>query len=95
MLPGDSAALCKARSRGRRVRLGRLIVPEWSAPVPLGDDGGITEDAAPIELEPAHVDETDEQLVPEVRIGVDSIPVVTLRHDLIPHELSPARFFAI
>lgn len=72
-----------------------LIVPEWNAPVPPEDDGGATEDAAPIELELPLVDEADAERVPEVHIGVDSIPAVTLRHDLIPDELSPARFFAI
>ncbi|MGI9156607.1 MAG: hypothetical protein ACR2FG_08220 [Marmoricola sp.] len=33
--------------------------------------------------------------MPVVRISVESIPSVTLRHDLVPDELSPARFFAI
>lgn len=72
-----------------------LIVPEWAAPVPPQDDGGVSEDAAPIELEPQLMDEPDTEPVPEVRIGVHSIPTVTLRHDLVPNELSPARFFAI
>ena len=72
-----------------------LIVPEWSAPVPPEDDGGATEDAAPIEIEPEVADESDAERVPEVHISVESIPAVTLRHDLIPDELSPARFFAI
>ena len=72
-----------------------LIVPEWTAPVPPGDDGGATEDAAPIAIDPPVADEPDSDPVPILRISVDSIPTVTLRHDLIPDELSPARFLAI
>ncbi len=71
-----------------------LVVPEWAAPVPPGDDGGVVEDAAPITIEPA-VQDADAEAVPFVHIGVESIPSVTLRHDLVPEELSPARFFAI
>ena len=72
-----------------------LIVPEWTAPVPPGDDGGATEDAAPIAIDPPVADEPDSEPVPVLRISVESIPTVTLRHDLIPEELSPAHFFAI
>lgn len=72
-----------------------LIVPEWSAPVPSEDDGGATEDAAPTEIELEVADESGAERVPEVHISVESIPAVTLRHDLIPDELSPARFFAV
>jgi len=72
-----------------------LIVPEWTAAVPPGDDGGVTEDAAPLTIDPPVVDEPDSQPVPVLRISVESIPIVTLRHDLIPEELSPSRFFAI
>lgn len=71
-----------------------LIVPEWGGSIPADDDGGATEDAAPITLEPA-VDDVGSEPVPVVRISVDSISPVTLRHDLIPPELSPARFFKI
>ncbi len=71
-----------------------LIVPEWPAPVPPGDDGGAAEHAAPVAIDSPVVDETESEPVPEVRISVESIPVVTLRHDLIPDELSPARFIA-
>lgn len=71
-----------------------LIVPEWGTPVSPDDDGGVTEDAAPIAIDPL-LDEPDDPPVPVVRISVESIPMVTLRHDLIPDELSPARFFAI
>ena len=72
-----------------------LIVPEWGAAIPAEDDGGATEEAAPIEIEPAPVDDSDAEKVPELHISGDSIPAVALRHDLIPGELSPARFFAI
>lgn len=72
-----------------------LVVPEWSAPVPPEDDGGVTEDAAPTELDPEVPDESGTGRVPEVHVSVESIRTVTLRHDLVPDELSPARFFTI
>ncbi|MGI8522780.1 MAG: hypothetical protein ACR2K3_05635 [Nocardioides sp.] len=72
-----------------------LIVPEWSSPIPSGDDGGVAEDEAPIEIEPAPADDHGSEVVPEVDIGVESIPAVTLRLDLVPGELSPGRFFGV
>ncbi|MDL9938904.1 hypothetical protein QSJ18_19330 [Gordonia sp. ABSL1-1] len=68
-----------------------LIVPEWEGSAPEG---------APLE-EPAPLDIGDqlefEDATAEPRIDIDralsSLPTVRLRHDLVPAELSPARFF--
>ncbi|WP_227466950.1 hypothetical protein [Nocardioides lijunqiniae] len=72
-----------------------LIVPEWNSPVPPGDDAGALEDAAPIDIDLAIPSDSAAQQVPRVQISVNSLPQVTLRHDLIPSELAPGRFFEL
>lgn len=70
-----------------------LIVPEWEGEAPAGDEEAeavIEPDDVEIEdaeAEEAEADEVDTQIV--------AMPTVTLRHDLVPDELSPARFFAV
>lgn len=70
-----------------------LIIPEWTGAGPSDDDG---DEPAPIEPDDGEGDEEDEEAVVE---DVDSIiaalPTVTLRHDLVPDELSPGRFFTV
>ncbi len=76
-----------------------LIVPEWGGDIPAGDDAGAADDAAPLTIEPAVAvgDETGA----EPPVTVDRwnqpglLPVVNLRHDLVPAPLSPARFFEV
>lgn len=74
-----------------------LIVPDWHAPVPAGDDGGASEDAAPLEIEPVFeaVPGRSEsgQGVPAAQ--AHALPPVALRHDLVPPDLAPERFFAV
>ena len=70
-----------------------LIVPEWEGEAAADDE------QANAVLEPDDVDIEDaeaEDAQPEqVLAEVGALPVVTLRHDLVPEELSPARFFAL
>lgn len=74
-----------------------LVVPEWSAPLPPGDEG-LTDEAAPIDIEsvtPTDGD-ADELELPQVTDGAFAdLPPVALRHDLVPAELAPERFFAV
>ncbi len=76
-----------------------LIVPEWDAPVPAEDDGGISDDAAPFEIEPAvaagPVDTPAVAVDPLLDGQAFALPPVALRHDLVPPELSPERFFKV
>lgn len=72
-----------------------LIVPEWGGPLPEGDDGGTYEDAAPVAIEPV-LDRNEPEPEPTELPGEPPlIPSVTLRHDLVPAELSPSRFFSV
>src|SRR5690348_11495273 len=67
-----------------------LVVPDWNAPLPPGDEG-LTDEAAPIDIE-SEVTPTwgdAEQLeLPQVADGAFAeLPSVALRHDLVPAEL--------
>lgn len=66
-----------------------LIVPEWDAPSTDGD--GSEEEPAPMSLED-EVETPDEDAAP---VDAGTLPAVRLRHDLVPHELSPARFLEV
>lgn len=75
-----------------------LVVPEWNAPLPPGDEG-LTDEAAPIDIEsgitPTRGDAEQLEL-PQVADGAFAeLPSVALRHDLVPAELAPERFFAV
>ncbi len=78
-----------------------LIVPEWTAPVPTGDDLGVSDDAAPMTIEPiieatpTPAPQDQAMLDDDLVLGALALPPVAIRHDLVPDELSPARFFAI
>lgn len=70
-----------------------LVIPEWEGAGPA-DGGGDNEPPAPIEPNDFEVEDTD----PGAAVGneeavIVSLPVVTLRQDLVPEELSPASFF--
>ncbi|MER7609269.1 hypothetical protein [Nocardioides sp. NPDC127503] len=84
-----------------------LVVPEWDVIAPTSD--GSEEDPAPMTLdddilgideEEASAEEAssveDAAPVDDVApVHVDDLPRVLLRHDLVPDELSPARFFEV
>ena len=84
-----------------------LIVPEWGGLLPPGDDEGEAEDIAPVAVDPLGQtlldddddDDDDDEPNPELEPGLanrlGSLPEVVLRHDLVPPELSPGRFFAV
>lgn len=66
-----------------------LVVPEWDLPT-RGADGS--------EEEPAPMRPDDEVPMPDEEapdVAADVLPNVRLRQDLVPDELSPARFFDI
>ncbi len=71
-----------------------LVVPEWEGdtppgPVPEPDD-------VILELFEVEVDTgDDEPATADVDAQLAALPEVTLRTDLVPDELSPARFFAV
>jgi hypothetical protein len=75
-----------------------LVVPEWS-----GGDTSASDDAAdsdpretaPTDIEPAVLADVDVREVEPAPVPVAELPTVQLRHDLVPRELSPARFFAV
>lgn len=71
-----------------------LIVPEWEGEAPADD-----EEEAEAVIEPDDVEiegaEAEEAEADEVDTQIMAMPTVTLRHDLVPDELRPARFFAL
>lgn len=70
-----------------------LLVPEWGEALPAGDTGEEVE-PAPMDIEPLDFSHLDEEPVePSLLEGLNNLPSVRLRHDLVPDELSPARFF--
>ncbi|MDG4665207.1 hypothetical protein [Mycobacterium sp. 236(2023)] len=71
-----------------------LVVPEWEGDAP--PDGPPAADDAVIEPYLFDIDEPDDRDAPTVDVSAQlaALPEVTLRTDLVPAELSPARFFA-
>lgn len=72
-----------------------LVVPEWAGEGP-SDGGGDVEPPAPIA--PDDVQVVDAEVgdpVTDVDRAMACLPVVTLRQDLVPDELSPSRFFTV
>lgn len=75
-----------------------MIVPEWTGDVPAtADDDAGSREAAPTRLEPLELFAVDQDVdpVPSTPDPVVEMPAVVLRHDLVPAELSPARFFKV
>lgn len=72
-----------------------LIVPEWDGAAP--PDGPPAADDAIFDLFDVDVEDTDVDVEPtsDVEAKLAALPEVTLRADLVPDELSPARFFAV
>jgi hypothetical protein len=75
-----------------------LIVPEWTGDVPVtADDDAGSREAAPTQLEPLDLYAVDHDVepAPSTPDPVVETPAVALRHDLVPAELAPERFFTI
>lgn len=71
-----------------------LIVPQWTGAGIAEDDGGDDEEEAP--LAPEDVEEVEEVVeVDDIDTILNSLPTVDLRHDLVPDELAPERFFTV
>jgi hypothetical protein len=70
-----------------------LVIPDWEGAGPAGG-GGDNEPPTPIEPNDGATEDTDaEAAVDNAEAVIASLPVVTLRQDLVPEELSPAAFF--
>lgn len=85
-----------------------LIVPEWdddAAPLPASAPEPAVAEADPDEdpeewgsgglFDLPEIEEIHTGYTVDVTAELAALPVVTLRHDLVPDELSPARFFAM
>lgn len=70
-----------------------LIVPEWEGDAP--PDATLGTDDVIIEPDDVDIEEIDEESTDNLANEIASLPTVTLRHDLVPEELNPARFFAL
>lgn len=72
-----------------------LVVPEWAGSNPP-DDGEVEVDPAPIEPDDSEVEDVDHEVpVDDIDSALAGLPTVTLRHDLVPDELRPERFFTV
>lgn len=68
-----------------------LIVPEWEGPSPAGEEG-----VEQVVIEPddaVEVEDVEDESGADIAGQLAVMPMVTLRHELVPQELSPARFF--
>lgn len=70
-----------------------LIVPEWDGAAP--PDPVHEPDDAILDLFDVDIEDVDEEPTTDVSAQLAALPTVTLRSDLVPDELSPARFFAV
>ena len=70
-----------------------LIVPEWDGDAP--PDPIQEPDDAILDLSDVDVEDVDQEPATDVAAQLAALPMVTLRSDLVPDELSPARFFAV
>ena len=69
-----------------------LIVPEWEGAAPA-DDGD--DDEAVIEPDDVELEDAEEEVLDNLDERLAALPQVRLRHDLVPNELDPARFFRV
>ncbi|GAA0603353.1 hypothetical protein HPO96_18900 [Kribbella sandramycini] len=83
-----------------------LVVPEWGGVPSAADDSGEAEEAAPIAVDPVMDPVVSDVATAadggsgieddlEVAAVIEQLPEVTLRHDFVPYELSPGRFFEV
>ena len=70
-----------------------LVIPQWEGAGPSDDAEVDTDDTVTgpddVEIEPVEEEE------PVDAVALENLPKVTLRHDLVPDELSARRFFAV
>lgn len=73
-----------------------LVVPQWGA-APPPNDTGVEDEVAPMDIEPLLLFEEPAVLPTEPELGdrLANLPAVILRHDLVPDEVSPSRFFSV
>lgn len=71
-----------------------LVVPEWEGDTPPEVVPLEPEDAI-LDLFDVDVEDVDKEATVDIESQLAALPEVTLRTDLVPDELSPARFFAM
>ncbi|CAN3131245.1 hypothetical protein ACNUDN_25405 [Mycobacterium sp. smrl_JER01] len=71
-----------------------LVVPEWEGDAPP-EVGSPEPQEAVLDLFDVDIEEVDKESTADVDAQLAALPEVTLRTDLVPEELSPARFFAV
>ncbi|TGN65406.1 hypothetical protein EXE59_16665 [Nocardioides eburneiflavus] len=69
-----------------------LVVPQYGGEVTEED---VDEEAPVGDVVVPEADPELELELDEVRAQLDALPIVRLKHDVVPHEVSPARFFEI
>ncbi|TDO06516.1 hypothetical protein EV580_6608 [Mycobacterium sp. BK086] len=70
-----------------------LVIPEYEGETPEeseNDDSG-----AVMEPDDVEVEDVDEEVQGGINAELGELPHLRLRHDLVPAEISPARFFAV
>ncbi len=73
-----------------------LIVPQWTGKGPSEDDSEEEQDSAPIEPDDVEMEDVETEVpVGDIESILSDLPHVALRHDLVPDELSPTRFFTL
>ena len=70
-----------------------LIVPEYEGEAPADSDS--EKDDVVIEPDDVEVEDVDEEDKNGIDAEIGELPEVHLRHELVPVEISPARFFAV
>jgi hypothetical protein len=70
-----------------------LIVPEWQGESMA--EATSTGHEAVIEPDEVDFEDVDAESAEDAATEIAALPEVSLRHDLVPYELSPARFFAV
>lgn len=71
-----------------------LVVPEWEGDAPP-EVGSPEPQEVVLDLFDVDIEEVDKESTADVDAQLAALPEVTLRTDLVPEELSPARFFAV
>lgn len=72
-----------------------LVMPEWEGAGP-SDDGDVDEGEPVISPDDVEVEDVEEEPpVEDIDAVLASLPMVSIRHDLVPDEVSPGRFFKV
>ncbi|ABM16216.1 MULTISPECIES: hypothetical protein [Mycolicibacterium] len=72
-----------------------LVVPEWVGEPLIPDLGPPEPDDAVLDLFDVDIEDVDRESTADTATQLAALPDVTLRTDLVPDELSPARFFEV